>query len=71
MKLLQFRTLWGLIDETDGKLARSPHHTLEGAVAALAKLGYDGIEIPCKLALHLGIDRVKAVLAEHSMKCTV
>ena len=38
MKLEQYRTMWGVIDETDGSLARSPVHTIEEAVTKLASL---------------------------------
>ena len=95
MKLEQYRTMWGLIDETDGHLARSPHRTFDQVhpprralahappgsptigcthsqvIPELAALGYDGIEIPLKLALHVGIEKVKAALADHNLKCTV
>eukprot|EP00949_MAST-11_sp_MAST-11-sp1_P005211 g5211.t1 len=71
MKLKQYRTLWGLIDETDGELARSPVHDLKGAVAELSKLGYDGVEIPLKLALYFGIQNVRSILDGAGMKCTI
>jgi sugar phosphate isomerase/epimerase len=71
MKLEQYRTLWGNIDETDGLLARSPYRTIEQVIPELKALGYDGIEIPYKCAHHLGIERMKALLAANSMKCTI
>lgn len=71
MKLEQYRTLWGVIDEADGRLARSPFRTLEEALAEIARLGYDGIEFPFKMALHLGKERVKALLQKHGLKCTI
>lgn len=71
MKLEQYRTLWGVIDATDGQLARSPHHTLEQAVPELARLGYDGVEIPFKLILHIGKEKFRGLLQQHGLKCTI
>jgi sugar phosphate isomerase/epimerase len=71
MKLEQYRTTWGVIDATDGILAHSPLHTFEEMAREVAKLGYDGIEIPFKCALHLGKDKVKEALKEHGLKCTI
>ncbi len=50
MKLEQYRTLWGVLDLTDGEAARSPVHTFDEAIAELANEGYDGVELPLKLA---------------------
>ena len=44
-----FRSMWGVLPATDGPLARSPLNTLRAAAAAVARLGYDGIEIPLKM----------------------
>lgn len=52
MKLRHFRGLWGAIRCTDGDLARSPHLTMNTLFPALKRLGYDGVELPLKLALH-------------------
>jgi len=52
MKLRQFRALWGMIKSTDGHLARSPHTQLETFLPAIKKLGYEGVEVPLKIALH-------------------
>lgn len=71
MKLAQYRTLWGTIDVADGDLARSPHRTFEQVIPELARLGYDGIEIPFKLALYIGADKVRAALAQHNLKCNI
>jgi len=71
MKLEQYRTMWGVIDDTDGGLARSPFRTFEQAIPEIARLGYDGIEIPLKLILFIGKDKFKAVLQEHGLKCTI
>ncbi|CAD7947720.1 unnamed protein product [Amoebophrya sp. A25] len=68
MKLLQFRTLWGVIDECDGESARSPAKALEETVLLLKRLGFDGIELPYKLFLHLGVERVAKLLKEQQMK---
>lgn len=71
MRLEQYRTLWGVIDETDGRLARSPVRTVDEAIPELARLGYDGVEIPFKLILHIGKDKFKSLLKDHSLKCTI
>eukprot|EP00931_Biecheleriopsis_adriatica_P011594 TRINITY_DN112676_c0_g1_i1.p1 TRINITY_DN112676_c0_g1~~TRINITY_DN112676_c0_g1_i1.p1 ORF type:complete len:365 (-),score=61.11 TRINITY_DN112676_c0_g1_i1:137-1231(-) len=71
MKLEQYRTLWGVVDETDGRLARSPFTNLEDALAEIAQLGYDGIECPLKCFLYFGKERVKKLLKQHSLKCTI
>lgn len=71
MKLEQYRTLWGVIDATDGNLARSPWRTFGQAIPEIAKLGYDGIEIPFKLILHLGKDEFKGLMKQHGLKCTI
>ena len=57
MKLRVYRTLWGVLQETDGDKAGSPVPGLEEALAEIARLGYDGVELPLKCILHLGKDR--------------
>ena len=77
MKLRVFRTLWGVLAETDGDKvdislvgrnifrfyleiffpAGSPVPVLEDALAEVARLGYDGVELPLKCILHLGKER--------------
>ena len=57
MKLKVYRTLWGVLQETDGDKAGSPVPGLEEAMAEIARLGYDGVEVPLKCILHLGKDR--------------
>eukprot|EP00933_Yihiella_yeosuensis_P042534 TRINITY_DN37154_c0_g1_i1.p1 TRINITY_DN37154_c0_g1~~TRINITY_DN37154_c0_g1_i1.p1 ORF type:complete len:366 (-),score=56.99 TRINITY_DN37154_c0_g1_i1:86-1183(-) len=71
MKLQQYRTLWGVIDECDGIPSRSPVRSLEQAAKELAALGYDGIEIPFKVILYLGKERFKTVLKENNLKCNI
>lgn len=71
MKLEQYRTLWGQIDAADGQLARSPYHTVDEIIPELARLGYDGIEIPFKLMLFIGPDKLRTLLNQHGLKCTV
>jgi len=71
MKLEMYRSLWGVIDATDGQLAHSPCHTLDDACAALSKLGYDGIELPFKCSLFLGKEHFKATLKKYNLKCTI
>lgn len=71
MKLEQYRTLWGVIDESDGMLARSPFRTFEQAIPEIARLGYDGIEICMKMILHIGKARFSSLLKQHGLKCTI
>ena len=52
MRLRQFRCLWGMIHATDGHLARSPHADLSTFLPAVKALGYEGVEVPLKIALH-------------------
>jgi len=42
-----------MIKSTDGHLARSPHTHLETFLPAIKKLGYEGVEVPLKIALHM------------------
>lgn len=71
MRLEQYRTLWGTIDDFEGELARSPHRNVDTLIPHLASLGYDGVEMPFKLALYLGPDRLKALLNQHGMRLTL
>ena len=57
MKLRVYRTLWGVLKETDGDKAGSPFLELEEALAEIARLGYDGVEVPLKCILYLGKER--------------
>ena len=57
MKLEVYRTLWGVLAETDGDKAGSPVLDLEEALKEISRLGYDGVEIPLKCILFLGRDR--------------
>ena len=71
MKLEQYRTLWGNIDIFDGLLAGSPHHDIDTLLPHLASLGYDGVEMPFKLALFLGPERLKDLLVQYDMHLTL
>jgi sugar phosphate isomerase/epimerase len=71
MKLEQYRTLWGNIDIFDGLLAGSPHHDIDTLLPHLASLGYDGVEMPLKLALFLGPERLKTLLTQYDMHLTL
>jgi sugar phosphate isomerase/epimerase len=71
MQLEQHRTLWGCIDDFEGQLARSPHRTMKTVVPHLAALGYDGLEMPLKLALYIGPDKLKSLLNQHDMRLTL
>jgi len=68
MKLRVFRTLWGVLGECDGDKAGSPVLGLEEALKEIARLGYDGVELPLKCILHLGKDRFKSLLAQHKLR---
>jgi hypothetical protein len=70
MKLEQYRTLWGNLDVTDGRLARAPHQTIEQLIPALHEQGYNGIEGPLKCMMHIGTDKIKQLLSERDMKLT-
>jgi sugar phosphate isomerase/epimerase len=71
MILEQYRTLWGNIDIFDGLLAASPHHDIDTLLPHLASLGYDGVEMPFKLALFLGPERLKDLLKQYDMHLTL
>ncbi len=71
MRLEQYRTLWGNIDEFEGRLARAPHRKLDTLLPHLASLGYDGVEMPFKLALFLGPEKLKKLLNLHAMGLTL
>ena len=58
-RLKQYRALWGMINATDGHLARSPHTQWEEFLPAVAALGYDGIEAP-RRRMHAVLDEVGA-----------
>ena len=49
--------MWGVLKETDGDKAGSPFLELEEALAEIARLGYDGVEVPLKCILYLGKER--------------
>ena len=66
MKLRVYRTLWGVLQETDGDKAGSPVPGLEEAIAEIARIGYDGVEVPLKCILHLGKDRSGNVIKQES-----
>lgn len=71
MRLEQHRTLWGTIDIADGGLARAPHKTFDELIPTLAALGYDGIEIPFKMCLHIGVEKIISMLKAHNMRMSV
>lgn len=71
MKLRQYRTLWGVLEECDGDKAGSPYTGLEEALEEIARLGYDGVELPLKCVLYLGKDRFKRLLQKHNLKVII
>lgn len=68
MKLESYRCLWGVLRETDGQAACSPHTGCEDAFPAIKALGYDGVEAALKLALDVGRERFKGLLEEHGLR---
>jgi len=68
MKLQSYRGLWGILTETDGEKAGSPFLDLESALAEISRLGYDGVEMPFKLSLYFGKDRLKKLLERNKLK---
>jgi sugar phosphate isomerase/epimerase len=71
MQLEQYRTLWGNIDDFEGDLAKGPHRDIDTLLPHLASLGYDGLEMPFKLALFLGPERLKELLKRLNMRLTL
>lgn len=71
MKLAQYRTLWGNIELCDGVPARSPHRTVDDLFPELARLGYDGVEVPLKVIFFIGKDKFKSLLKQHGLKCNI
>jgi len=71
MKLRVFRTLWGVLAETDGDKAGSPVLDLEEALKEISRLGYDGVEVPLKCVLFLGKERFKSLVAKHNLKVII
>jgi sugar phosphate isomerase/epimerase len=62
MKLVMMRSLWGVIHTFEGT------RTLPQALKAIAGLGYDGIEVPFKMALQVGSDKFKQMLEDHNLR---
>jgi sugar phosphate isomerase/epimerase len=74
MKLEQYRCLWGVFDvdgDDSGTLARSPFQTFDQAIPEIARLGFDGVELPFKMILHIGKEHFKTMLKKHNLKCTI
>jgi len=71
MRLEQHRSLWGTFDYSDGKAAKAPFSEFEQVLDAVAKLGYHGIELPFKMCLGLGAERVKAELTKRNLSLSV
>ena len=65
MRLLMFRSLWGVVPSAGGHEARSTIPHLRAAAAAVKALGYDGIEVPFKMALEEDPAEFRSVLEEH------
>jgi len=68
MKLRIYRTLWGILEETDGGKAGSPFLAAEDALQEIARLGYDGVEVPFKFTLLYGKERFKELLKKTGLK---
>ena len=71
MRLRPFRAVWGLLEATDGILARSPHLSLEELLPALKRQGYYGVEVAHKMVLAVGPEKFKDLLRENGLKCGV
>ena len=63
LELRNSKVIKGVTRDADGELARSPFLENDAALAEISRLGYDGIEIPLKLILHIG-QRVKSSESE-------
>jgi sugar phosphate isomerase/epimerase len=61
MRLRVLRSLWGVVKQADGP------RSLEDALPLIKRLGYDGVEVPYKLALQVGIERFGALLNAHDL----
>merc|ERR1719244_855427 len=71
MKLRVYRTLWGILTETDGEKAESPMLKTEEALTEISRLGYDGVEVPLKFALLYGLQRFKTELKKNNLKVII
>ena len=61
----------GVTRDADGELARSPYLENDAAFAEIARLGYDGIEIPLKGILQYGKEKFKKILAANDLKVII
>jgi len=68
MRLRVYRTLWGVLEEGDGAKAGSPVLGTEEALHEIARLGYDGVEVPFKFTLLYGKERFKELLKKTGLK---
>ncbi len=63
LRLRAFRALWGIVKQTDGP------QDIRAALPAIARLGYDGVEVPVKFALAIGKKKWSKMLRENDLKC--
>jgi len=63
-----YRTLWGILAAADGERAESKYLEVEEALEEIARLGYDGVEVPFKCVLYIGKDRFKELLQKNNLK---
>lgn len=68
MRLRVYRTLWGVLEEGDGAKAGSPVLGTEEALHEIARLGYDGVEVPFKFTLLYGKERFMELLKKTGLK---
>ena len=61
----------GVTRDADGELARSPYLENDAAFAEIARLGYDGIEIPMKLILFIGKDKFKEMMKKYNLRVII
>jgi len=71
MKLCVYRALWGVVAAADGEKASSKFLEVEDALSEIARLGYDGIEVPLKYALYVGKDRFKELLKKNKLNVII
>jgi len=71
MKLRIYRTTWGVTRDADGESAKSPFLENDAAFGEIARLGYDGIEIPLKMILYIGKDNFKNLLKKYNLRVII
>ena len=65
MRLRILRSLWGVTKEAGGARA------LDDALPLIAALGYDGVEVPYKMVLEVGVSRFGELLKRHCLDASL